>query len=77
MVIKDFIAPHNMTISEMEALELMTSKGDCLFNFKNVKIKELALRVNLEGPIRIVERERYEKNQASYPFNTWHTMSIE
>lgn len=71
MVIKDFIVPLKMSIADIEALELKTAKGDLLLNFKNVKIKEMILSVNVDGPIRIVEKSKYEKNIGSYPFNTW------
>lgn len=71
MVIKDFILPHKMTIADMEALELKTAKGDLLLNFKNVKIKDTVLSVNVQGPIRLIQKSKYEKNIATYPFNTW------
>lgn len=37
----------------------------------------MTLSVNIEGPIRIIEREKYEKNITSYPFNTWRQMNID
>lgn len=38
--------------------------------------KEVEISVNLDGPIRIVERARYEKNKAIYPFVNWHTLNL-
>lgn len=62
-VIKDFIAPHEITLGDIELLKLKTAKKDLLLNLRNVKFKkegkELTLSVNLDGPVRIVERARY------------------
>lgn len=66
-----------MTIAEIEALEMKTTKGDLLLNFKNVQIKDLKLSVNVEGPVRIIEKAKYEKNITAYPFNTWQKMNID
>ena len=71
-VIKDFITPHEMSLADVEILKLMTTKNDLLLNLRNVKIKkdgkELTLSVNLDGPVRIVERSRFEKNKTTFPF---------
>lgn len=39
-VIKDFIAPHDMSIADIELLSLKTSKNDLLLNLRSVKIKK-------------------------------------
>lgn len=61
-------------------LKLKTAKNDLLLNLRNVKIKkdgkDLTLSVNLDGPVRIVEKARYEKNKANYPFCNWHTLKL-
>jgi hypothetical protein len=31
----------------------------------------------MEGPVRIIERSKYEKNILIYPFNTWKEMNID
>jgi hypothetical protein len=31
----------------------------------------------MEGPTRIIEKAKYEKNIAAYPFNTWKEMNID
>ena len=66
-----------MTIADIQALQLKTAKGDLLLNFKNVKIKDLTLSVNCDGPVRIIEKVKYEKNIAAHPFNTWRVMEID
>lgn len=52
-----------MTLAHIELLKLKTAKDDLLFNLRHVKIrkenKELTLSVNLDGPIRIIEKARY------------------
>jgi hypothetical protein len=62
-VIKDFIAPHEITMADIEILKLQTTKEDLLLNLRHVKIKkdgkDLTLSVNLDGPARIIERSRY------------------
>ena len=79
-VIKDFIAPHGITLAHIELLRLKTAKDDLLLNLRHVKFrkedKNLTLSVNLDGPIRIIERHRYEKNKSSYPFCNWHTLDL-
>ena len=79
-VIKDFIAPHSMTLAHIELLKLKTAKDDLLLNLRHVKFhkdnRNLTLSVNLDGPIRIIERSRYEKNKTSYPFCNWHTLDL-
>ena len=79
-MIKDFIVPHEVSINEVEALDLETTKGDKLINFKDVKVKkdgkELTLSVNIDGPTRIVERSKYEKNKTIFPFCNWRTINI-
>jgi hypothetical protein len=79
-VIKDFIAPHSITLAHIELLKLKTTKDDPLLNLRHVKFhkenKDLTLSVNLDGPIRIIERSRYEKNKSNYPFCNWHTLNL-
>lgn len=79
-VIKDFITPHEMSLADVEILKLMTTKNDLLLNLRNVKIKkdgkELTLSVNLDGPVRIVERSRFEKNKTTFPFCNWQTLNL-
>ena len=62
-VVKDFIVPPEMALYEIEALELKTKKNDLILNLRNVKIKkdgkDLTLYVNLDGPIRIIEKSRF------------------
>lgn len=62
-MIKDFIAPHEITMADIEILKLQTAKEDLLLNLRHVKIKkdgkDLTLSVNLDGPARIIERSRY------------------
>lgn len=62
-MIKDFIAPHEITMADIEILKLQTTKEDLLLNLRHVKIKkdgkDLTLSVNLDGPARIIERSRY------------------
>jgi hypothetical protein len=57
-VIKDFIAPHEITMADIEILKLQTTKEDLLLNLRHVKIKkdgkDLTLSVNLDGPARII-----------------------
>jgi hypothetical protein len=52
-----------MSLADVEILKLKTTKNDMLLNLRNVKIKkdgkDLTLSVNLDGPVRIVERARY------------------
>ena len=51
-VIKDFIAPHNMSINEIELLGIKTKNGHPLFRFHETKVKkdgkEFEVFVNLE-----------------------------
>jgi hypothetical protein len=79
-IIKDFIAPHEMTLGDVELLKLKTTKNDLLLNLRHVVIKkdgkDLTLSVNLDGPMRIIERSRYEKNKSAYPFCNWHTLNL-
>ena len=64
----------------MELLKLQTTKKDLLLNLRHVKIKkdgkDLTLSVNLDGPIRIIERARFEKNKANFPFCNWHSLDL-
>ena len=81
-MIKDFIVPHEMTLGEVELLKLKTTKKDLLLNLRSVKVvgkdgKELTLSINLDGPIRIIERARFEKNKANYPFCNWQTLNLQ
>jgi hypothetical protein len=59
---------------------LKTTKNDFLLNLRNVKVKkdgkDLTLSVNLDGPVRIVERARYEKNKSNFPFCNWQTLNL-
>ena len=52
-----------MTLGDVELLKLKTTKNDLLLNLRNVKVqkdgKNLTLSVNLDGPVRTVERARY------------------
>lgn len=63
LVIKDFIAPHEITLGEVELLKLKTTKNDLLLNLRSVKMKkegrDLTLSVNLDGPVRIIEKARF------------------
>jgi len=38
-VIKDFIAPHEMSLADVEVLKLKTTKNDLLLTLRNVKVK--------------------------------------
>jgi hypothetical protein len=62
-VIKDFVAPHEITLGDVELLKLKTTKNDLLLNLRHVKVKkdgkDTTLSVNMDGPIRIIERVRY------------------
>ena len=57
-VIKDFIAPHSISLAHIELLKLKTAKNDLLLNLRHVKFHKdnlnLTLSVNLDGPIRII-----------------------
>jgi hypothetical protein len=80
-VIKDFIVPHEMSLADIELLQLKTTKNDPLLNLRHVKIRkdsrELTLSVNLDGPARIIERARYEKHKATFPFCNWHSLTLD
>lgn len=62
-MIKDFIAPHEISIADIEILKLQTAKDDLLLNLRHVKAKkdgkDLTLSINLDGPARIIERSRF------------------
>lgn len=62
-VIKDFIAPHSMSINEIEMLGIKTKNGHPLFQFHKTIVKkdgkEFELFANLEEPIKIVEKAHY------------------
>jgi hypothetical protein len=79
-VIKDFIAPHEISLADVEILKLQTAKDDQLLNLRHVKIKkdgrDLTLSVNLDGPARIIEKTRFEKNKLIFPFCNWHTLNF-
>jgi|JI6StandDraft_1071083.scaffolds.fasta_scaffold01887_7 hypothetical protein len=65
-VIKDFIVPHNMSLYEVEVLQIKTKTGEPVLNFKKVKVpsgptdtgkegqKDLEISVQVGGPIRII-----------------------
>jgi hypothetical protein len=49
-------------------------------NLRPVKIKkdgkEITLSVNIDTPVRIIERLKYEKHKQGYPFCNWETLKI-
>ena len=51
-MIKDFIAPHEISIADIEILKLQTAKDDLLLNLRHVKAKkdgkDLTLSINLD-----------------------------
>lgn len=69
-----------MSLAQVELLGLKTAKNDLLLNLRHVKIKkdgkDMTLSVNLDGPARIIQRLRYEKNKAVFPFCNWHTLAL-
>ena len=57
-MVKDTIIPNEMTIAEIETLELKNLKMEYLLNFNNVRIKkdgrEFSMSVNLGNPVRVI-----------------------
>ena len=79
-VMQDFIIPHEMALYEIEALELKTKKNELVMNLRPVKVKkdtkEMTMSVNIDSPVRIIERIKYEKHKQGYPFCNWETLKI-
>lgn len=69
-----------MALFEVEVLNIKTAKNDAILNLRNVKIKkegkEIPMSVSIDGPFRIIEKSRYEKNKTVYPFNNWKTIML-
>lgn len=77
-----------MSLYEVEVLKVKTKTGEPVLNFKKVRVpvgtteaaregqKDVELSVQTGGPIRIIERSRYEKSKALYPFHNWHTLQL-
>lgn len=80
-VIKDFVAPHNMSIHEIEMLNIKTKTGEALLSFHKASMKregkEMDMYVNIGNPIRVIEKAKYEKSKTFHPFATWHTLDLE
>ena len=49
-------------------------------NLRPVKVKkdtkEMTMSVNIDSPVRIIERIKYEKHKQGYPFCNWETLKI-
>ncbi len=49
-------------------------------NLRHVKMKkdgkEITFSINIDNPVRIVSRLKYEKNKQSYPFCNWQVLKV-
>ena len=79
-MVKDTIIPHDMSVGEIETLELKNQKQEPLLDFNSVKMKkdgrEVEMSVNLGNPVRIIEKSRYLKSKAQFPFCNWNMVRL-